>query len=168
MKDKMRKQFCTYKHRKQDLRSHPNRSGLQCLHGKSLTHRRPFSEAEEDLFFKLHSLLGNRWGLIAGRLPNRTENEIKNYWNSYLKTKRSKIFTTKQIRKQRSSLNLIKTQDGQADQVSDAASGLDGDVTMTRDVNLDLSISVNSSPLLNVEKKMIKENTCNKTLLLFH
>ncbi|XP_029119918.1 uncharacterized protein [Elaeis guineensis] len=42
---------------------------------------------EEDLIIRLHSLLGNRWSLIAGRLPGRTDNEIKNYWNSHLSKK---------------------------------------------------------------------------------
>ncbi|ERN11223.1 hypothetical protein AMTRI_Chr04g180320 [Amborella trichopoda] len=43
-----------------------------------------FSDQEEDLIIRLHKLLGNRWSLIAGRLPGRTDNEIKNYWNTYL------------------------------------------------------------------------------------
>ncbi|XP_008806257.1 transcription factor MYB8-like [Phoenix dactylifera] len=46
-----------------------------------------FSEDEEDLIIKLHALLGNRWSLIAGRLPGRTDNEVKNYWNSHLRRK---------------------------------------------------------------------------------
>uniref|UniRef100_A0A6N2N7B6 Uncharacterized protein n=2 Tax=Salix viminalis TaxID=40686 RepID=A0A6N2N7B6_SALVM len=46
-----------------------------------------FGQDEEDLIIKLHALLGNRWSLIAGRLPGRTDNEVKNYWNSHLKKK---------------------------------------------------------------------------------
>ena len=45
-----------------------------------------FSE-EEDLIIRLHKLLGNRWSLIAKRVPGRTDNQVKNYWNSHLKKK---------------------------------------------------------------------------------
>ncbi|GAB4853179.1 hypothetical protein Ancab_017366 [Ancistrocladus abbreviatus] len=46
-----------------------------------------FTEEEDQLIIKLHSLLGNKWSLIAGRLPGRTDNEIKNYWNTHIKRK---------------------------------------------------------------------------------
>ncbi|KAL5743412.1 hypothetical protein ACOSQ2_026528 [Xanthoceras sorbifolium] len=50
-----------------------------------------FSLEEEDLIIKLHALLGNRWSLIAGRLPGRTDNEVKNYWNSHMTKKLIKM-----------------------------------------------------------------------------
>ncbi|KAJ7960117.1 MYB transcription factor [Quillaja saponaria] len=53
--------------------------------------RGDFAQDEEDLIIKLHALLGNRWSLIAGRLPGRTDNEVKNYWNSHIRRKLIKI-----------------------------------------------------------------------------
>ncbi|RWR84714.1 transcription factor MYB59-like protein [Cinnamomum micranthum f. kanehirae] len=35
---------------------------------------------EEDLICRLHRLLGDRWELISGRLPNRTAEEVERYW----------------------------------------------------------------------------------------
>lgn len=47
--------------------------------------RGEFSGAEEQIIIQLHALLGNRWSAIATHLPQRTDNEIKNYWNTHLK-----------------------------------------------------------------------------------
>ncbi|KAM3374092.1 transcription factor MYB48 isoform X1 [Capsicum galapagoense] len=40
---------------------------------------------EEQLVLQLHSKYGNRWSKIAGKLPGRTDNEIKNYWRTHMR-----------------------------------------------------------------------------------
>ncbi|KAG6521255.1 myb-related protein Zm1-like [Zingiber officinale] len=44
-----------------------------------------FSKEEEETIIELHKLLGNKWSRIAACLPGRTDNEIKNVWNTHLK-----------------------------------------------------------------------------------
>ncbi|KAL2920645.1 Transcription factor LAF1 [Bienertia sinuspersici] len=49
-----------------------------------------FSTQEDQMILTLHHTLGNKWSQIAKQLPGRTDNEIKNYWHSYLKKKSAK------------------------------------------------------------------------------
>ncbi|CAH2038533.1 unnamed protein product [Thlaspi arvense] len=49
-----------------------------------------FTPHEEGMIIHLQALLGNKWASIASYLPQRTDNDIKNYWNTHLKKKLNK------------------------------------------------------------------------------
>ncbi|KAK1295024.1 Transcription factor MYB39 [Acorus calamus] len=44
-----------------------------------------FTAEEENLIIQLHAAVGNKWSIIAAQLPGRTDNEIKNLWNTKLR-----------------------------------------------------------------------------------
>ncbi|KAL4179151.1 hypothetical protein AMTRI_Chr13g118610 [Amborella trichopoda] len=157
------------KHGEGCWRSLPEAAGLlRC--GKScrlrwINYLRPdlkrgnFAEDEEDLIIKLHALLGNRWSLIAGRLPGRTDNEVKNYWNSHLRRKLIGLGIDPKNHRMAHTLPRqhfhccsrtdpkqdplpMSTVHVETDQVSDAASCLDDD-TSASVPNLNLELRLN-------------------------
>ncbi|KAF3954999.1 hypothetical protein ACB098_05G180700 [Castanea mollissima] len=45
-----------------------------------------FSDDEETLIIRMFNLVGERWALIAGRIPGRTAEEIEKYWTTRYST----------------------------------------------------------------------------------
>ncbi|XP_072995043.1 myb-related protein 308-like [Typha latifolia] len=96
----------------------PEKAGLQRC-GKScrlrwINYLRPdirrgrFTAEEEKLIISLHAVVGNRWSHIASHLPGRTDNEIKNYWNSWIKKKIQKPAATSSSPSDPQSAELIR------------------------------------------------------------
>ncbi|PRQ30539.1 putative transcription factor MYB-HB-like family [Rosa chinensis] len=83
------------KHGHGNWRALPKQAGLlRC--GKScrlrwINYLRPdlkrgnFTKEEEESIIKLHETWGNKWSKIASHYPGRTDNEIKNVWNTHLR-----------------------------------------------------------------------------------
>ncbi|XP_074286572.1 transcription factor MYB30-like [Silene latifolia] len=126
-----------------------------------------FTEQEEKMIIHLQALLGNRWAAIASYLPQRTDNDIKNYWNTHLKKKlrknESNSHPNPQNQRSQSSLSSPSSPENR----NSSSRGqwerrLQTDIHTAKQALTDALSSINQKPSSNIHDSSLSgSNPCN-------
>lgn len=130
----------------------PQKAGLRRC-GKScrlrwLNYLRPnikhgeFSDDEDKVICTLFASIGSRWSIMAAQLPGRTDNDIKNYWNTKLKKKMmmSSLISIPEIRKPFHHLQSFNSSTNYSNYPSSLS------IFQNSNININAPLSSSSSP----------------------
>ncbi|KAH1118311.1 hypothetical protein AAZX31_17G129600 [Glycine max] len=129
------------------------------------------TEAEEQLVIDLHARLGNRWSKIAARLPGRTDNEIKNHWNTHIKKKLLKIGidpVTHEPLKKQAAASSQDSSSSPAEHLPQPGNNLDDQVKETEGILLNSEENSSSSQAENSsgDDSLLLDSICSDDSLL--
>uniref|UniRef100_A0A7C8YII3 Uncharacterized protein n=3 Tax=Opuntia streptacantha TaxID=393608 RepID=A0A7C8YII3_OPUST len=124
-----------------------------------------FTDQEEKMIIHLQALLGNRWAAIASYLPQRTDNDIKNYWNTHLKKKLKKQQSDHQQHQISRSDGLYSTSPTSPDQNQNSSGRgqwekkLQTDIHMAKQALCDALSSTDKKPTINLFPQLINNSS---------
>jgi hypothetical protein len=107
----------------------PGRIGKQCRerwtnHLSPEVARIPWTSDEDSKLVELYRAYGNRWTLIAAQMDGRTDNDVKNRWNSSLKRRMERLSKGEpEFKKRGRKPKPIRTQSSECESPDVAAGG---------------------------------------------